>query len=332
MPVSTHPARRPNSIRRILFLAVAGILTPGTQLAAGERRPATGRDGTAGAVEIRLADDSTLKAVLRDGRIEIETRYGKLLIPTTDIHRIEFGLRLGDDVRVRIEAAVADLGHKEYRRRQAATAFLLALREKAYPTLLRAARGKDQEAAHRAEQLLEKIREAVPAERLEVRPYDVVYTEDSQIAGRITTPALRVRTLAFGEQELRLADVLGLRSLAAAAAESAPAALPDPGTLMPYQGQVGKTLAFRVTGPPPALAAQTGVYGTDVYTLDSNLALAAVHAGVVRPGETRVVRVTVLGPQPGFQASVRNGVASAAYGPWAGFRVEPRSGPGRRKE
>ena len=71
-----------------------------------------------------------------------------------------------------------------------------------------------------------------------------------------------------------------------------------------------------------------GVWGTDIYTMDSTLAQAAVHAGVLRPGQSGLVRVTILGPQPGFQGTLRNGVSSHDYGAWAGFRIEqPRSRP-----
>ena len=71
----------------------------------------------------------------------------------------------------------------------------------------------------------------------------------------------------------------------------------------------GTTYYFRVTG-----ASDGSVWGTDVYTGDSSLAVAAVHAGVVKPGETVIVRVTVMRPLNHYQGSVRNGVTSHDYG------------------
>ena len=70
----------------------------------------------------------------------------------------------------------------------------------------------------------------------------------------------------------------------------------------------GTTYYFRVTGTTDG-----SVWGTDVYTGDSSLAIAAVHAGAVTPGETAVVRVTVVRPLNSYQGSVRNGVASHDY-------------------
>ena len=46
-----------------------------------------------GAMEVHFSDGSILKVVLKDERIELETPYGKLLIPVVDIQRIEFGQR-----------------------------------------------------------------------------------------------------------------------------------------------------------------------------------------------------------------------------------------------
>ncbi len=59
------------------------------------------------------------------------------------------------------------------------------------------------------------------------------------------------------------------------------------------------------------------LWGTDVYTLDSNLAAAAVHAGLAKPGEAVAVRVRVVQSPIQFTASFRNGVNSNAYGTFA---------------
>jgi hypothetical protein len=97
----------------------------------------------------------------------------------------------------------------------------------------------------------------------------------------------------------------------AAGAPMAGGVLPDPGNLTAYQGQVGLTVDFQVTG-----AANGPLWGTDVYTTDSSLAMAAVHAGVLRMGETGVVRVLLVAPPPAFQGSTRNGVTSF---PWDAY-------------
>jgi hypothetical protein len=80
----------------------------------------------------------------------------------------------------------------------------------------------------------------------------------------------------------------------------------------------GVTYYFRVTG-----ASDGGLWGTDVYTGDSVLAVAAVHAGVVKVGESAVVRVTVMPPLTHYQGSVRNGVTSHDFGRFgAAYRID----------
>lgn len=99
--------------------------------------------------------------------------------------------------------------------------------------------------------------------------------------------------------------------------------LPDPGNMTVYRGQNGQQFRFQVTGTTSG-----SIWGTDVYTDDSSVARAAVHAGVLRAGETGVVTVIV---QPGldqYAGSARNGVTSASYGRWSGsYRfVSPAGG------
>ncbi len=80
----------------------------------------------------------------------------------------------------------------------------------------------------------------------------------------------------------------------------------------------GTTYYFRVTG-----ATEGSVWGTDVYTGDSALTVAAVHAGAVKPDETAVVRVTVMPPLARYQGSVRYGVTTHDYGSFgAAYRVD----------
>jgi hypothetical protein len=80
----------------------------------------------------------------------------------------------------------------------------------------------------------------------------------------------------------------------------------------------GTTYYFRVTG-----ATDGALWGTDVYTADSALAAAAVHAGAVKVGETAVVRVTVMPPLAQYQGSVRNDVTSHDYGRFGtAYRVD----------
>lgn len=93
--------------------------------------------------------------------------------------------------------------------------------------------------------------------------------------------------------------------------------VPDPGNLTSYRDRVGQTFNFEVTG-----STQGAVWGDGIYTDDSSLAAAAVHAGVLQPGQRGIVRVAVLPGRDQYEGSERNGVSSAPYGAWPGsYRV-----------
>ena len=82
-----------------------------------------------------------------------------------------------------------------------------------------------------------------------------------------------------------------------------------PPTLVDLCDTIGATYYFRVRGAP-----EGPLWGSDIYTGDSNLAVAAVHAGLVKVGETAIVKVTVVAPLQKYSGSVRHGVASHDFG------------------
>jgi predicted nucleic acid-binding protein len=95
---------------------------------------------------------------------------------------------------------------------------------------------------------------------------------------------------------------------------------PDPGTMTEFTAaDAGRTALFEVTGRTDG-----SVWGTDVYTADSRLAVAVVHAGVVREGERGLVRVTVVGgADQAYVGTARNGVSSFDYPSYpVAYRVE----------
>lgn len=96
--------------------------------------------------------------------------------------------------------------------------------------------------------------------------------------------------------------------------------LPDPGVISKNlaDNSMGKTLYFRVTG-----RASGSLWGTDNYTTDSDLGMAAVHAGILKVGQEAVVKVTIKPGLNAFTATTRNGITSSSWGAWpASFIIE----------
>jgi hypothetical protein len=71
---------------------------------------------------------------------------------------------------------------------------------------------------------------------------------------------------------------------------------------------------FSYTCPPNG--STTGIYGTDIYTDDSAICVAAVHAGVISLQKGGAVTIEILPGQPSYTATARNGITTL---PWGGF-------------
>jgi hypothetical protein len=297
-----------HSFCRSLFVVAIALacFLPGQ--AAPVAAPAATAPAEGGAIEVRFTDSSNMKVQLRDTHLEIETPYGKLRVPVTDIRRIEFATRLPEDLAKRIDAAIANLGKDDFELRDKAKAELMALKEQAYHALVKVTKGKDLTAARLAQEVLDKIGDSLPEDMRVFREQDILHTDHMKIAGRLATTSLKMSTWQFGEQQVNLGVLHSLRIPGAEPEIDPKLIMPDPGSLNQFGNQVGKRFYIRVTG-----AVNGGIFGSDVYTADSHLATAAVHAGVLKVGETGVVKVTIVAPPPVYQSTTRNGITSNFY-------------------
>lgn len=92
----------------------------------------------------------------------------------------------------------------------------------------------------------------------------------------------------------------------------------DDGRPYSHRGRNGESFYTEVTGRTSG-----SVWGDGVYTDDSDLATAAVHAGVLEEGETKVVKFTILPGQDSYVASTANGVATRSWSSYSGsFRID----------
>lgn len=272
--------------------------------------------------EVQFTDGSTLKLKLLDESIDLVTPYGPLKIPVRVIRKIDFGMRITDADVKEIEAAITDLTGTNPPKREAAKGALGGFGEKAIPALRRAAKGANPDALAHIDAVLDKL----TANRTgpEPRDHDMVYTEDSQIAGRLPATSVRVLTMQFGEQRLKFDGVKVIHGPAAEATTDVAGVMDAPATMAVFQNRPGLVLNLRVTG---AMGGQ--LWGTGTYTLDSHLPMAVVHAGVLQVGQTGVVKVRIIPSPATFVGSTQNGVTSANYGVFPAGAYEIVSGPRR---
>jgi LCCL domain/Carboxypeptidase regulatory-like domain len=88
--------------------------------------------------------------------------------------------------------------------------------------------------------------------------------------------------------------------------------------LVALRNHNGESFEFEVTGTNSG-----SIWGDGIYTDDSNLGVAAVHAGALRVGERGRVRITMLPGRSSYDGATRNGIASRTYNAWQGsYRVD----------
>ena len=74
---------------------------------------------------------------------------------------------------------------------------------------------------------------------------------------------------------------------------------------------IGKIYKMTITG-----AGGGSIWGTDIYTSDSYVAAAAVHAGVLTVGQTKEIYVKVVEGQNNYEGTTRNGITTSGWGGW----------------
>ena len=295
----------------------AALLVAGGAHAEEPKGPAKPVVGT---WEVKYIDDSTMKLTLLDETISLLTPHGTLQIPVRDIKKIEFGTRLNDADRKAVDGAVADLAGTDNAKREAAKTLLAEIGPKAAGALQRAARPLTGEARAQFTQVIDKLTAQLPTRKPAPRDTDVIHTDESVIAGRLALASLRVNTFQFGEQKLKTSDVTVMQfgKLAAVAARNDNIELVDANTLTQIAiPRVGQTVGVRVTG-----VATGAVWGSGPFTSDSTLGMAAVHAGVLKVGETGVVRIHFVPSPPAYTGTTENGVTTMTYGPFTSGSYE----------
>lgn len=81
----------------------------------------------------------------------------------------------------------------------------------------------------------------------------------------------------------------------------------------PTDADIGHMVSVVVTGS----TAGGQVWGVGPYTSDSDPSVAAVHDGIVKPGERAELTIEIMPGRPSYESSTRNGVTTQAYGSWS---------------
>src|SRR6516164_5663740 len=95
--ISLFPTKEANMGRIPFALALCLSLAVSTGSSAQESTPSQPNNA-----EVRFGDGSIVRMTLLQENIEVQTKYGKLSIPLSDVRRVEFGLHVPPDVHQQI--------------------------------------------------------------------------------------------------------------------------------------------------------------------------------------------------------------------------------------
>jgi LCCL domain len=139
------------------------------------------------------------------------------------------------------------------------------------------------------------------------------------------SPRNGVQSGDYGGYGRSYAVVLPMGQMTAAAAPPAAAGAPqviEAGCSFNSTQIVGAPGTYSVVSCPAGCSSTGGLWGTDVYTGDSAICRAAVHAGIITNGGGYVGVLLDVG-QPAYRGSARNGVQSGDYGTYrSSFRLQ----------
>ncbi|MGC4028504.1 MAG: LCCL domain-containing protein [Steroidobacteraceae bacterium] len=117
----------------------------------------------------------------------------------------------------------------------------------------------------------------------------------------------------MGSRAASLCVLLAAHALAGSALAQGTLGLANQQNAGSVRERRGETFTFVC---PPTEAKGDNVYGTDTYTESSPVCPAAIHAGVLQPGQSGIVTLLIGKGAKSFRGSQRNGVATLKYGPW----------------
>ena len=104
-------------------------------------------------------DGSKVRMKLQSESLEVQTKFGKLTVPFSEIRRIEFGLHVPAETQEKIDKNVKRLGSSVMRERESACAYLSSFGYVALPSLRLATKSTDAETSRRAANVVAKIAE-----------------------------------------------------------------------------------------------------------------------------------------------------------------------------
>jgi hypothetical protein len=154
---------------------------------------------------IYLQDGSFVKQViLLEEKIEIQTGYGILAVPTSDISNIKLGFRYPPGKKEEVDVSIKNLGNDVFKIRDEADTKLIKLGKISY-LALKKTNSADMEVLQRRDKIIARIERDVPNLRFDED--DLMITKKFQIKGKLVKDSIKMKTAHFGSLDMHLSSI-----------------------------------------------------------------------------------------------------------------------------
>lgn len=190
--------------------------------------------------DVRLNDGSNLVVALKQSSLEVQTKYGKLVIPVSDLKKVEFGVHLKESEQKKLESCLSSLDSQSYKDRDSAQKEIFEIGPRIYG-ILKARKGESQESRNRIARIIADLEENFQADELSRLKYDLIHTRDFTFGGTVVG-SIAVSSKTIGDHALELSTLRSLITHIKPSTITVPAPGPDPGewfdTGMVLDGQI----------------------------------------------------------------------------------------------
>lgn len=145
-------------------------------------------------VILELKDGARILGRIHLDRVDLDTGYGTLSVPVSDIYSIRFGKRSDPDLMARITGMIATLGSDDFDARSQATNDLIEMGVLVERELILALDSEDVEVKARARKILDAIASAAPDDAELVREEDEVVTARFIVRGTVKLDHFEIHT------------------------------------------------------------------------------------------------------------------------------------------
>ena len=202
------------SVEKIVDI-LEGIPTPNEVIGIAQKRAADRNRSAVGQSKAKpehlprfvLRSGDLLRGRLKETTVPVETPYGVLKLPVKDVVDIHFSLRIDNDVRKRVDAAIERLGADDFPTREAASSDLRNIGFDALPSLRLALKAGDEEVRKRAGEILERFGEVDEEALPLLSPRDRVRLSDVTVEGLVAWDQILVET-EYGELKVDRLDLV----------------------------------------------------------------------------------------------------------------------------